>query len=132
MFLTVDRHSGVPVFRQLQDQIRLLVAGGRLVPGEELPSTRTLAAELGLNPMTVSKVYGLLEREGVVERRPGLALVVRERGAEELRAERVAELEQRLAPLVPVVRQLGVDPDEAVDVFRRLLVGREAAAGDTR
>ena len=123
MFQPVDRHSGIPVFRQLEEQIRLLVAAGRLKPGDELPSTRLLAAELGLNPMTVSKVYALLERESVLERRPGLALVVAARSEEELIAERLAELEQRLAPLVSVVRQLDLRDEEALDLFRRLLVG---------
>ena len=121
MFLTIDRHNGIPVFRQLEEQVRLLVAGGRLRVGDELPSTRSLAAELGLNPMTVSKVYALLEREGELERRPGLALVVAAREEAELAAERRAELEQKLAPLVAVVHQLGVSADEALEVFQRLL-----------
>lgn len=132
MFLTVDRHSGVPVFRQLEEQVRLLVAGGRLRPGDELPSTRALAAELGLNPMTVSKVYALLEREGVLERRPGLALVVAARGEAELRAERLAELEQRLAPLAGVARQLGLTDGEALEIYRRLLEGQRAGEENER
>lgn len=121
MFLTVDRHSGVPVFRQLEQQVRLLVAAGRLKAGEELPSTRALAEDLGLNPMTVSKVYALLEREGVLERRPGLALVVAPQAEDRLVAERRAQLELRLAPLVGVVRQLGLTDAEALASFQRLL-----------
>ncbi len=121
MFLTVDRHSGIPVFRQLEQQVRLLIAAGRLRAGDELPSTRALAEELGLNPMTVSKVYALLEREGVLERRPGLALVVAAQVEERLAAERRAQLERRLAPLVGVVRQLGLSNAEALATFQRLL-----------
>ena len=77
MLITIDVHSGVPAYRQLVDQIRLHVATGRLQPGAEIPSTRALSAELGLNPMTISRAYALLEDEGVLERRPGLSLVVR-------------------------------------------------------
>ena len=79
MLITIDVHSGVPAYRQLVDQIRLLVAGGRLRPGDEIPSTRTLSAELGLNPMTISRAWALLEQDGVLERRPGLPLVVKTR-----------------------------------------------------
>lgn len=132
MFQPVDRHNGVPVFRQLEEQVRLLIAARRLRIGDELPSTRALAAELGLNPMTVSKVYGHLEREGVLERRPGLALVVAARGRPELAAERKAELVQRLASVVNVVRQLGIDDDEALEVFQRLLAARAANPEEMR
>lgn len=132
MFQPVDRHSGVPVFRQLEEQVRLLVAAGRLRVGDELPSTRALAAELGLNPMTVSKVYGHLERERVLERRPGLALVVAARSKPELAAERRAELERRLVSVVGVVRQLGMDHDEALEVFQRLLAARAAPLKELR
>ena len=68
--------SGTPIYRQLFDQTSQLVASGRLVAGERLPSVRTVAAELGVNPMTVSKAYSLLEREGIIERRRGLGMVV--------------------------------------------------------
>src|SRR5580658_9073455 len=59
--------SGVPIYRQLLDQVRAQIATGRLAPGEFLPSVRQVAAELTVNPMTVSKAYSLLERDGVVE-----------------------------------------------------------------
>ena len=71
MILVVDPHSGIPVYRQIVEQIRFQVAGGLLEPGQEIPSTRALSARLGVNPMTVSKAFGLLEQDGVLERRPG-------------------------------------------------------------
>lgn len=70
--------SGTPIYRQIVDQTCQLVASGQLPPGEHLPSVRTMAAELGINPMTVSKAYSLLERDGVVTRRRGLGMVVEE------------------------------------------------------
>ena len=70
--------SGTPIYRQLVDQTSQLVASGRLGVGDLLPSVRTVAAELGVNPMTVSKAYSLLEREGVVARRRGMGMVVAE------------------------------------------------------
>jgi len=77
MILVVDTHSGIPVYRQLVNQIRFGVASGLLAAGEEIPSTRALSATLGVNPMTVSKAFSLLEEAGVLERRPGRPHVVR-------------------------------------------------------
>jgi GntR family transcriptional regulator len=78
LLILVDPHSGVPVYRQIVDQVRFQIASGRIAPGDELPSTRALSKRLRVNPMTISKAYGILEDEGVIERRPGLPLVVAE------------------------------------------------------
>jgi GntR family transcriptional regulator len=126
MLIVVDPHSGVPVYRQLMDQVRFQIASGVLEPGDELPSTRTLSAELGVNPMTISKAYSYLERDGVVERRPGRPLVVSAVGRSELDDRRIEQVRQSLAGPVTVVRQLEVDSDEALRLFREML---EASAG---
>ena len=68
--------SGTPIYRQIVDQTCQLVACGQLSSGQHLPSVRSLAGELGINPMTVSKAYSLLERDGIVTRRRGLGMVV--------------------------------------------------------
>lgn len=128
MLFHLDRHNGVPVYRQVQDQVRFLVASGVLGAGAELPSTRALAAELGLNPMTVSKAYAQLERDGVVERRPGLALVVRARSERDLEATRLVELRLALRPAVRAAEKLALPVDSAVAEYRRLL--EEARNGE--
>jgi GntR family transcriptional regulator len=97
--------------------------------GTEIPSTRDLGERLGINPMTVSKAYALLEQEGVLERRPGLALMVR--GAANGRAasahrEKQDELAQRelerlLRPAAIAARQLGVPAKDAIELFKRVL-----------
>ena len=121
MLIVVDPHSGVPVYRQLMDQIKLHVSGGLLKPGEPLPSTRALSAQLGVNPMTVSKAYSYLEKEGVLERRPGLPLVVRQREEGELASGRLEQLRRNLAPAVTVIRQLGIEPETAARVLGEML-----------
>ena len=126
MLIVVDPHSGVPVYRQLMDQIKFHIASGVLVPGDELPSTRALSAELGVNPMTISKAYSFLEREDVVERRPGRPLVVKAAGKADLEDRRTEQVRQSLAGSVTVVRQLGVGAEDAVRLFQELL----ADAGD--
>ena len=72
--------SGVPIYRQIVEQTRLLVATDQLTPGTRLPSVRAIASELSINPMTVSKAYSLLERAGIVERRRGVGMVVADAG----------------------------------------------------
>ena len=121
MILIVDPHSGIPVYRQIVEQIRFNVASGLLEPGEEIPSTRALSARLGVNPMTVSKAFGLLEEDGVLESRPGRPHVVRERRGRTVRATRLEQLEQALRPMATKTRQLNIEPDTAVKIFRRLL-----------
>ncbi len=123
MLIVVDTHSGVPVYRQLMEQIRFHVASGLLAAGDALPSTRALSGELNVNPMTVSKAYALLEREGVVERRPGRPLVVRGLSAAHTRLARGERLRRSLAPSVAMAKQLGMSNAEAVDVFREMLAG---------
>lgn len=121
MLIVVDPHSGVPVYRQLMDQIRFHVASGLLKPGDELPSTRVLSTELGVNPMTISKAYSFLEREGVVERRPGRSLVVRSIEEPKLHQRKVVQLRESLASTVTAIRQLGIDRAEALKVFAQML-----------
>jgi len=143
MLITLERNSGVPVFRQICDQVRFQVAAGVLRAGAELPSTRDLGERLGINPMTVSKAYALLEQDGLLERRPGLSLVVRStetsagngtaRGAtggaaadteRELKHEELARL---LRPAASAARQLGVSVKDALEIFRKTLRTPDAA-----
>jgi GntR family transcriptional regulator len=92
--------SGVPLYRQLMEQIRRLVAGGQLAPGAELPSVRELALEHAVNPMTISKAYALLEAEGVLERNRGKPMTVA------AGAPGAAPVAQRLLQLAPQAEQL--------------------------
>ncbi len=117
--IQIDRHSGVPVYRQLVDQVRFQAAAETLAVGAELPSTRALGMELGVNPMTISKAYGELERLGVIERRPGKPNVV---AAQKSAADAAdSELRRALRPAATAIRQLGVPVEDAVNLLRDLL-----------
>ena len=128
MLIVVDPHSGVPVYRQLMDQIKFHIASGVLVPGDELPSTRALSAELGVNPMTISKAYSFLEREDVIERRPGRPLIVKAAEKSDIEGRRIEQVRQSLAGTVTVVRQLGVGAGDAVRLFEQML--KESGDGE--
>ena len=121
MIVVIDPHSGIPVYRQVIDQIRFHVSSGLLEPGDEIPSTRSLSTTLGVNPMTISKALGLLEEEGVLERRPGRSHAVRRRDDDALHATKVEQLEETLRPVVTKTRQLGLGAEEAAAIYRRLL-----------
>jgi GntR family transcriptional regulator len=121
MLIVVDPHSGVPVYRQLMDQIKFHISSGLIGPGDELPSTRTLSAELGINPMTISKAYSYLERDGVIERHPGRPLRVKAIDEDDARTQRIDQLKETLKSGVTVAKQLGIDNDDALRVFDEML-----------
>lgn len=73
---SINPNSGEPIYRQLSEQIKRMVAGGQLKAGDELPSVRELAAQYAVNPMTISKAYSLLETEGVLERQRGKPMTI--------------------------------------------------------
>jgi len=121
MLILVDPHNGVPVYRQVMGQIKFHIASGMLKPGDELPSTRSLSSQIGVNPMTISKSYSFLEREGVVQRRPGLPLVVNSIEPKSVQEGKLEQLRQSLAPSVTVIRQLEIDTDQALGLLGQML-----------
>ena len=121
MLLVIDHHNGVPAYRQIMDQIKLQIAAGVLPAGTEMASTRGLSADLSLNPMTISKAYGLLEREGVLARRRGQTLVVRALSAGEHQTSKLEPLRQQLASAAVLARQLGISREQALKLFRETL-----------
>jgi GntR family transcriptional regulator len=78
MLLQIDTHSGIPIYRQIMDQIRYQILAEILKPGDPLDSVRELARSFKVNPMTVSKAYAYLEMEGLVERQRGIGLFAAE------------------------------------------------------
>ena len=91
--------SGIPIYRQLLEQVRRMVASGQLAPGAELPSVRELALEHAVNPMTVSKAYSLLEAEGLLERNRGRPMTVANR------PKNTTQLSRRVQQIRPLVEQ---------------------------
>src|SRR5439155_26985229 len=112
-------NSGVPIYRQLIEQVRTQVAGGRLAAGEFLPSVRQVAEELQINPMTVSKAYSILERDGVVELVRGQGMRVRETATNgKVRREALLPLLKQVAA---TARQLSLRPEQVLAQLKPLL-----------
>lgn len=99
--------SGVPIYRQLIDQVRRMVASGQLMPGAELPSVREVAAEYTVNPTTISKAYGLLETEGLLQRNRGKPMTIAgARRNQNGLVQRLKQVEAQVDSLVLAARQL--------------------------
>jgi GntR family transcriptional regulator len=112
--------SSEPIYRQLVEQVRRLAAAGQLKPGDGMPSVREIAQALALNPMTVSKAYGLLEMEGVLARRRGLGMVVADFAPAQA-ADRAELLRPALERAALEARQLELDPDTVLTLFATIL-----------
>jgi len=118
LHLHIDPHSGIPVYRQIMDQIKYHLAAGGLSGGDQLPSVRELAKTLSVNPTTVVKAYGELVHEAVIENRHGKGAFIREdaKAMSERERERVLRgLMQRVA--VDAI-QLGAQPSLAARLLR--------------
>ena len=123
---TVVSGSAEPIYRQLVAQVRRCVAGGQLKAGDELPSVRELAQSLAVNPMTVSKAFGLLEAEGLVTRRRGLAMVIAEQHRRaQPTADRIDLLRPTLERAAQEVRELQLPAAQAVTLFKTILNEQE-------
>ncbi|OHB67226.1 MAG: hypothetical protein A2Y76_12235 [Planctomycetes bacterium RBG_13_60_9] len=120
MLLQIDHHSGQPIYRQVIDQIRRQVLAGQLREGEQLPSVRDLAAQLRVNPMTISKAYSLLEMEGLLERRRGVGLFVILLARDKASRTRADMLEETLTRAVVTAIQLGLPEDETREMLTKL------------
>jgi len=115
-----------PIYRQLVDQTRRLIASGQLTAGDLVPSVRDMAAALAINPMTISKAYSQLKAEGLLSQRRGLgmAVAVPEAGAGTLAA-RLELLKPALERAAQESAQLELPPDTVITAFKRILKGRK-------
>ncbi len=122
LFFTITPGSTEPIYRQLVDQLRRRVASGQLVAGQEIPSVRELAQALAVNPMTVSKAFGQMEAEGLVERRRGLPMVVAARHQKAMGTRsRVELLRPTLEKAAAEAHQLELPTDQVLALFKTLL-----------
>ena len=112
MDFRIDPSSRLPIWRQLGRQLREAVARGRLAPDERLPSVRELSRTLVVNPNTIARVYTELEREGVLNTRPGLGVFVARPKAELTKRVRKERLQEMLDHLLTEAVHLGFSAEE--------------------
>lgn len=119
MFIALHPSSGVPLYLQLLNQLKERIASGQVKSGEQLPSVRELSADLKINPLTVAKVYQILEREGLVETRRGMGTFVAQKVDTLPVAARRQALDPAVRQLVAEAIHLRLSEAEVVELIAR-------------
>jgi GntR family transcriptional regulator len=117
--LHISPNDGVPIYLQIVNQVKYLVASGRLAPGKEMPPIRVLAERLLINPNTVARAYRELEMAGIVVKRRTAGTYVSDNGSPLARRERLRILTERIDALLAEARQLNVGLDEIFPLMRQ-------------
>jgi len=129
MLLEIDHHSGVPIFRQIIDQVHEQIMAGMLKEGEQLIPVRELSAQLAINPMTVSKAYSAMEAQGLLERRRGIGLFVAKTvNSNRKEQNKEAIIEAVLSKAITTALQYGLSKEKTQKMFKKLL--SEFRSGD--
>lgn len=119
---SIHTGSAEPIYRQLVEHVRRRVASGQIRAGDEIPSVRELAQLLAVHPMTISKAYSLLEAEGLLERRRGLAMrVAPQHQRAQSAASRVELLRPTLSRAAAEARQLQLPKQAALKLFEQII-----------
>jgi GntR family transcriptional regulator len=119
MFI-LDPHSGIPIYRQILEQVRRQVASGQLKTGDEMPSVREVALIHAVNPMTISKAYSLLQAEGLLEHNRGKPMTVAGQARTQSPvSRRLEQIEPLLAQVALAARQLQLSQAEVTKLLRR-------------
>lgn len=119
--LSVDSSDAVPIWRQIEEGVRRLVARGALRPGGSIPSVREMAHDLKVNPATVAKAYQRLSDAGVLIVRRGEGTFVAERPPEMDRTERTRTLREGATRYASLARTLGARDSETVGELQAVL-----------
>jgi len=129
--ITINLTDGVPIYRQIVNQVKYLVASGLIQPGEELPPIRTLAMQLKVTPNTIVKAYGELEIAGVIHKRQGSGSFVSDTRPQLALRERRRVIEQRIDALLAEAHQLNFSADEIVRMVRERKAAMEESAAES-
>ena len=117
----LDLHTGVPVYRQLIDQVRTGIATGSLAAGDQLPTVRQLAVDLAINPNTVMRAYRELELGGLLETHQGTGTFISDKKPEKKTAERERQLGQMANEFAARAGAAGFTLEELLDRLQELL-----------
>ncbi len=133
MQIHISSSDGVAIYLQIVNQVKYLVASGRLTPGAELPPIRVLAERLLINPSTVARAYRELEAAGVVEKRRTAGTYVSDQGSPLARRERMKILSERVDALLAEARQMNITLEDVIKLVeqRNAVLQASAAKSDS-
>ena len=116
----LDMHNGMPVYRQIIDQVRGAIASGALNAGDQLPTVRQLAVDLAINPNTVVRAYRELELGGLLETHQGTGTFISAQKMKRADAQREKQLAQIVGDCVSRAGAAGFTVDDLIDELRNL------------
>ena len=114
--LNLDYRDARPIYEQVRDNLRRLMVSGAIQEGEKLPSVRSLASNLAINPNTIQRAYSELEAEGYIYSVPGKGSFAAAEGGEQQR--RIRELKTQAAPLLEELKTLGCTEEDLLQLWR--------------
>ena len=118
--MSLDPCSGVPVYRQIIDQVTGGIASGALTPGDQLPTVRQLAVDLAINPNTVIRAYGELEIRGVLETEQGTGTFISQQKVRRDDAERQRSLNQLIGDFIARAGSAGFTVEELIEQLQAM------------
>ena len=121
MYLRLDYQSGEAIYRQIVEQIKYKIASGELKPNEQLPSIRDLAKQLKINPRTVVKIYEELQGGGLVVRRQGQGVFVKNGQSAVPFHTRNKLIEEMARRMLAEAYRLGASEEEIIEIFSKII-----------
>lgn len=121
MNLIISNASKLPIYEQIVTQLRQKIATGELVPGEMLPSIRTLAKDLRISVITTKRAYDELEHQGLIVTAAGKGCFVAERNPEWIREDILRRIEEHMREIARLAGQIGVSGEALCDMFATLI-----------
>lgn len=120
MNININNSSTVPLYEQIQNQIKAQILNGTLTPGEGLPSIRNLAKELKVSIITSKRAYEELEKEGFIETVTGKGTFVAKQNTERMKEIMLYEIENKLEEIIKQAKLVGVSLEEGIEIFKSI------------
>ena len=118
--INISHTSTIPLYEQIQSQIKNQILNGSLKPGEGLPSIRNLAKELKVSIITTLRAYEELEKDGFIETVIGKGTFVSSHNSERLKEITLYEIENKLEEIIKQAKSVGMTLDEGIEIFKSI------------
>ena len=118
--ISISNTSTIPLYEQIQSQIKNQILNGNLKPGEGLPSIRNLAKELKVSIITTKRAYEELEKDGFIETVIGKGTFVSSQNTERLKEITLYEIENKLEEIIKQAKSVGLTLDEGLEIFKSI------------
>lgn len=120
MNINISNTSTIPLYEQIQTQIKSQILNGNLKSGEGLPSIRNLAKELKVSIITTKRAYEELEKEGFIETVTGKGTFVSKQNTDRLKEITLYDIENKLEEIIRQAKAVGVTLEEGIEIFKSI------------